>query len=353
MRYRLIAADELDEGLVRRWGAIQSTSRLYSSPFFRPEFTQAVGAVRSDLRICVLEDANRVVGFVPFHRSRLGIARPVGLGLSDHHGVIVETTADWNVRDLMDASGIVRWEFDHLLAGQAQRLSRVTSIEPSPTIDTTGSFDNYVDAKRKSLETVLRRQRKLERELGSCRLEISSLDDALLDKVIRWKGEQCHRTGAVNFFALNWTVELIRRIHSSRSSEFSGVLSVLWSGDELLSLHFGMRSREVLHYWFPVYNHSFRDYSPGLILLLSLVRNACENDTRHIDLGKDLTQYKTKFMTGAVMVAEGCETRPALVNTLFSVLQGLESLGRNSMLRPLLRVPGNLVRRIGQGRRFQ
>jgi CelD/BcsL family acetyltransferase involved in cellulose biosynthesis len=353
INYRVIAAADLDQSLIRRWADIQENTPVYASPYFRPEFAEAVGQVRDDLRVCVLEDGNRVVGFFPFHRRWGGIAWPAGLGLSDHHAVIAEPGAEWTAEGLMRACGVVRWAFDHLMTGQPQMQPWIRTVEPSPVIDTSGMFDEYIDARRKPLEVALRRQRKLERELGPYRFEFRSMDASLLDTVIRWKSEQCRRTGVTDFLALGWTVELLRRLHALRSENFSGVLSSLWAGDKLLALHFGLRSREVLHYWFPVYDSAYGRYSPGLVLLLELVRQACEDETRYIDLGKDLSQYKAKFMTGSVMVAEGVATQPSLVNGFYALRERVEGFGKNSALRFLLWIPGRLVRQIERRGRYQ
>src|SRR5690606_21509624 len=119
MKVESIRSNELDPDLSTRWSDILLSREDFASPYFHPEFIQHVAMVRDDVWIGVLEENDRIVGFFPFHRKRGGVGRPIGLGLSDYHGVIAEDNADWNAQDLLRGCGLVRYEFDHLLAQQA------------------------------------------------------------------------------------------------------------------------------------------------------------------------------------------------------------------------------------------
>ena len=70
------------------WSQIQRDNEELASPYFRPEFTQAVASVRGDVEVAVLEDHGEIVGFFPYQRGRGGVARPVGGRLSDFQGVV-------------------------------------------------------------------------------------------------------------------------------------------------------------------------------------------------------------------------------------------------------------------------
>lgn len=357
MKYRVIHGRELGGELASCWASLQARDAALSSPYFRPEFAQAVAASRDDLRICVLEDDSRVTGFFPFHRSRGGVGRPAALKLSDHHGVIVEREAEWTVPDLLRGSGLVRWEFDHLLAGQSQWGSYHRRVDPSPIIETTGTYEAYEAARdksqRKQLQDATRRLRKLERERGPVRFVLDTRDPEAMDAMVRWKREQCRRSGVVDFFGLPWTVELIRRIHACDTDDFRGTLSALYVGDSLAAVHFAMRSRTVWHSWFPAYEDSFRQYAPGLVLLLHMIRHACDSGPSYIDLGKGMAPYKENFMSGSIPLAEGVATRPSLVNGLYAMRARAEAWGRRSALRPVLRAPGRWIKNLDRKRRYE
>ena len=92
--YRLIALNELDAALVEAWRSIQRVEERLESPYFCPEFTRLVGSVRDDVRIVVIENDGRPVGFFPHQRAPWGRGKPVGGPLSDYHGVIAAPGSD-------------------------------------------------------------------------------------------------------------------------------------------------------------------------------------------------------------------------------------------------------------------
>ena len=355
MKYTLIPARDLDPGLVERWAAVQEADSAFASPYFRPEFAQAVAAVRKDVWIGVLETGGRAVGFFPFHRQLGGIARPLGLGLSDHHGVIVERDADWSAEGLMAGCGLVRWTFDHLLAEQEAWQPYHTRLAPSPIIDTSQGYAHYEQIRNelngKQLKDAYRCIRKLEREHEPHCFTVHSQDPVAFEAAIHWKRQQCQQTGVFDYFGRPWTVELMRRLLASQAEAFAGVLSTVHVGETLLAVHLGMRSRTALHFWFPSYNDDYGKYSPGSILLVDLIRHACNTDIDYIDLGKGMASYKERFMTDAITIAEGCATRRSFMNVVFAARERSEEWSKASVLRPLLRWPGRLIKRMEYRRR--
>ena len=356
MKYYRIKGHDLSPDLVARWAEIQETSRDLASPYFRPEFTQAVASVRNDVYIGLIENGGRIVGFFPHHRSWHRVARPVGLGLSDYHGVIAEADAEWTVEDLLRGCGVVRYDFNHLPASQSPFTPHCRSVGESSIIEVHADFKTYEAARRelgnKQLKDAQRRRRQLEREHGPLRFDLNSNSPTAFQQMIDWKRQQCQQTGVVDYFAKRWTVDLVGRIHQHDSTSFGGNLAVLYLGDTLIAAHFFMRSSRVWHAWFPRYHEDFRRYSPGLILLIEMIRAACELPVEHIDIGKDISAWKERFRTGTIPIAEGCVEVPALLNRIRRLRRRAEDWSRSSALRPILRIPGGLIKLIERKRRY-
>ena len=114
--------------------------------------------------------------------------------------------------------------------------------------------------------------------------------------------------GAVN--EKSWAIQTLRNIRDIETDTFAGMLTTAYAGDQLIAVHFGMRSRDTLHWWFPTYDPAFHKYSPGLLLLLELARRAASEGIVRIDLGRGDERYKTSFASGATMFAEGSIERP-------------------------------------------
>jgi hypothetical protein len=101
VRYHLIAPSELDSSLTDVWRVIQVANDRFSSPYFDPEFTRLVAEVRNDVRVVIIENERRIVGFFPYQRNGLGLGKPVGGPLSDYHGVICTADSEWTLDGLL------------------------------------------------------------------------------------------------------------------------------------------------------------------------------------------------------------------------------------------------------------
>ena len=306
-KYFSINTQDLDVGLIAAWRSIQEREPRFESPYFCPEFTRAVGSVRDDVRVVVIENDGRPAGFFPHQRAAWGRGGPVGGALSDYHGVIAAPQAEWSVVELMRAARLSVWSFDHLVDPAARFAPYATaSAAASPQID-LASFAPPPDFARKA--------RKLARELGE--LSFSLHEPASLGRMFEWKSEQYRRTGLTDAFGVAWTSQLLTRLMGIETPGFAGTCSVLRAGDEIVALHAGMRSRGVLHWWFPTYDSRYAAYSPGIILLL---RIAAALGSGKIDLGKGDARYKRSLMTGAAPLREGCVELPSLAATVRRLL---------------------------------
>lgn len=310
-----IPARQLSPAHLAAWAEIVESHPEFDSPYFRPEFTQAVAAVRSDVEIGVLEECGEPVGFFPFQRSRWGCGRPVGGPLSDFHAAIVRPGVEWTLDALLAACRLKSWRFHHLLASQPQFAPWHTGSEGSPYLDLQGGFAAYQQRLRERgsgvFKDVARKRRKLEREVGPVRFEFHTSDPHVLRTLLDWKSQQYRRTGLTDVFRFDWTLRLLENLLEYRGEEFAGVISALYAGDHLVAAHMGLRSGRILHYWFPTYNIEFGRCSPGLVMMGEFARTAEHEGIARIDLGKGSEDFKLNFMTGRTMVAEGLiERRP-------------------------------------------
>lgn len=341
MKYTVVSAGELGPQERRRWRELQQANPALAGPCFSWQFTAAAAAVRPDVRIAILEDEERVVGFFPF-QQRYGAGEPVGGRLSDHHGVIAAPGTRWDWLALLKGARLSYWLFDHLQAWQRPPVP--VKHATSPGLDLSRGFDAWWQRKRETGNTMAKmpgRLRKLERELGPIRFQLHSRDANDFETVIRLKQEQCRRTGALDFFALGWTRELVERIRDTDEPDFGGRLSTLHAGDTLVAAHFGMHTPQVFQWWFPVYDTAQASYSPGSLLLLEAARAAAADGHGLLDLGKGDEPYKERFSDCATPLVEGIVSRSTPVTLARQVRKGLGAWLRTSPwaapARPVLR----------------
>src|SRR5205823_3559960 len=98
---------------------------------------------------------------------------------------------------------------------------------------------------------------------------------------------------------------VVKRIWVEKEPEFSGSLATLRAGGRLVAMDFGIRSRSVLHGWFPAYDPNLGAYSPGTILSLAIIALAPSHGISMIDLGKGRAFYKQRLANASIPLLEG------------------------------------------------
>lgn len=291
------------------WSEIQESCSEFSSPFFRPEFAEQVAAARGDASVAVLLRDGKAVGFLPFQLTGRGVGEPIGAPLSDMQGVVIPSGTDWSAADVLRSAGLSAWHFDHLLASQSQFESHHSYVDDSPFMDLSEGYDAYCIERRASgsrtIAQIQRKRRKLERDKGSVRFEWQSDSESILETLIAWKRKQLEVHHYSDLFVQDWVRGLITSVWRSQETRFAGVLSTLRAGDELVAVHLGIRSRNVLSSWIPTYNPDYSRYSPGAVLHLDLAMEAARLGIERIELGRGGNQLKAALRSDGTPVAVG------------------------------------------------
>lgn len=347
-KIQTIPASDLSSEQIACWARLQESNSLFESPYFRPEYTCAVAAVRDDVEVAVFEQNNQPVGFWPFQRYRSQIAIPVSGRLSDFHGVIIDSNIDWNAKNLLQACGLKTWNFDHLLTAQAEFQEYHFQSNDSIYLDLSNGFDAYCKARRqagtKKIKQTLRKGRQLARDVGEVRFEEHSVDPQLFEKLLEWKSAQYRRSNLIDLFQFDWTRQLLQEALNKTDDAFRGMLSVLFVNDRVAAIDFGLRSHTVLHSWFPAYDLSLRNYSPGHLLLLKVAESCEKLGIHRIHLGKGEESYKTSFASGSINVAEGCVESSRIKQMAKASWHQAQEIAKRSPLRQVFRRPVRLVR---------
>lgn len=309
MNIDLIRPQELTDDLLAKWTRFQESNPSLESPYFRPEFTQAVAQVRSDVEVAVLREGGQIAGFFPFQRGTLKLAKPVGGKLSDYHGVIGASDLEFDVPQLLRACGLAAWDFDHVLASQQGFQPYWRATGKSPALDLSAGFSAYAEARRaagtEEIKKTLQKYRKCDRERGPLKFEFHCPDLAVFETLKRWKSDQYRRTGFTDVFSFPWTVELLQNLLKHPRPGLSAVQSVVWKDDQPVAIQYHLRSRHILHAWFPAYDHDYAKYSPGLMVMIMIAQHAPEYGIAKLDLGKGDEQYKWSLASSSTTVAEG------------------------------------------------
>lgn len=307
----IVDASQLCGEIAARWTEIRQQNSQLASPYFDVEFTKAVAQVRDDVEIAIVKNSDeKIVGLVPYQRTGLNHAEPVGGRLNDVHGMVANSDADQLdiLTKVMHAAELRSFGF-HAALKNDPKLERFEFCElDSHYVDIRNGWDDYQQWSR-SKTKVLRRQgqktRALEREIGPIRFEFDCSDAECLEKLIELKRAKYQRSNTFDILSVNWASNLIREISNVDKPDFKGLLSSLYAGDQLVAAHFGMLTNDILHYWFPVFDPRFAKYSPGTELLIRVMQESCLRKIAKIDLGYGDDAYKHKFCNGRESVSCG------------------------------------------------
>ncbi|RDV07244.1 GNAT family N-acetyltransferase [Sphingorhabdus pulchriflava] len=309
MKASLISTQELDADCIRRWEQLRETNSIYASPFYSPHFAMAVGKVRRDAEVAIFEQDGRIVGFLPFHRVRGRVAKPIGGHLNDYHGAILEPGRVLAEPGLLRAAALDAYDFDHLPLQFALGMQSADTSLASPQMDLSAGYEASIAAKgdswRRGQRDMSRKLRKMEREIGAVRCEFSSESDQAFDLHVEMRNTLYRRMGLRADYCIGWQGEVLRGLRNVGSPGFCGALSVLYAGEEPVAAHFGIVSNGVLHWWFPAYDLRVQRYSPGLQLIDRCARQAAIEGICTIDFGKGDDRYKTLFADRLIPMVKG------------------------------------------------
>jgi CelD/BcsL family acetyltransferase involved in cellulose biosynthesis len=182
-------------------------------------------------------------------------------------------------------------------------------------MDLEAGYPAYI-ARRKQkgvqeIDNTLRKSRKLQREVGDLRFVVNDESDDAWRKLVEWKNAQYRESNVVEALNCTWVANTLTALRKTNSGHFSGLLSSLYAGDNLLAVHFGLATETVWHYWFPAYDLTFQKYSAGLILLLKMAEYGAANNIKMIDLGRGQSRYKSAFADNEIELCEGSIERAA------------------------------------------
>ena len=330
----VIGAEDLDQHLLQAWQDIQLASPELQHPMASAEFMLSVARHRTDVRFGVIRSRGKAIGFFPFQRQLNGIGHPVGFRLNDYQVGIFAPDASIDSAWMLKSCGLSSWHFDHLVSSQHCFASGHFLLEDSPYIDLSQGLDAYVASisDRARWKSNIRNQERMARDVGPVRFEFHSADGAAFRSLLDWKTAQIQRDGRRCVFEWPWVIKTLEDLRTTANPHCSGVLSVLYAGDRLAAVHFGLRSQEILHWWITTYNQEFRSYSPGALLLARVIEEAARLGIRRIDLGKGAEPYKEKLQSGATQLATGVVCSAAWRRLFHQTSRALQESVRSSAL---------------------
>jgi CelD/BcsL family acetyltransferase involved in cellulose biosynthesis len=323
----------LEPAWIERWNALCLHEETFNHPFLTADFAAAVSRVRPLVRVCVLLDKDVPCAFFPyqFHSRRhlaLGWAEPVGGAMSDYFGVVAEPGVRFTEQGLLQAAGLNYLYFGQLDSAQAELgLHGEIPVQGLVVRFEQGAESYWVDISardRDFAKDTRRLTRQLEERVGPLSLHFEdSTGSSTLDLIIATKRAQYERTNVSDALGEAWTRDLLHELLRSPGSACAPSLVSLRAGDQWAASHFGLRCAAGLHYWFPVYSQELNRYSPGRLLLKTLIDHGAANGLHSIDCGLGDAKYKADFANERHMLFRGVWRRSGIRAQAARVFQSL------------------------------
>jgi CelD/BcsL family acetyltransferase involved in cellulose biosynthesis len=335
MRVHLIHPGELGPDEVAAWHALQQGKPSLVNPFLSPEYAIAVGRFRPDSRVAIITEGQRITGFFPFEERRFGLGVPISGWLSPCQGLIRAPGSEWGARELLRGCQLAAWKFDNLIFDQKSCTSFHVRTVPSPVIELTAGFEAYYAALRakapRFCRELERKTRKLSREVGELRAVSAAQDLSALRTLMAWKSSQYRRTNHFDRFQQPWIAGLLETILATQTDSLSGVLSVLYAGDQPVAAQFGLRASHLLVGWFTGYDARFSKYSPGLIQFMQITRELAANGVQEIHTGKGSVKYTQALKTSDIFVSEGIMVAGSVLGAAHRIRETAARWGRQNV----------------------
>ena len=255
---------------------------------------RAVGRHRPGVEVALMSQSGETVGFFPFFRDG-PVARPYAGQLTSLQGAIVRPGVEWDPRELLEGCGLSAWCFDNLLVSQAPLAPHHEVRGEAPFMDLSAGFEAYRRERRAAgsdeLQNVLRKARKIRREVGEVRL-VMEPDPRARDAAGLEGGPIWRRRRLPNALSASWVRPLLTGLIESPTPACAGVVAALYVDEELAAATVGVRSERVLHGWVTAYSRRFAKYSPGLLLVVELARAVAAQGVQRIEMGRGPEPYK-------------------------------------------------------------
>jgi CelD/BcsL family acetyltransferase involved in cellulose biosynthesis len=348
---------ELSPARLARWAELQAADIALDTPFLSAEWARAVEAIQGEgsrsVRVAVAHQDGRDVAFFAVRVGSV-TAMPAGAPMCDYQGVVAEAGVEIRPRDLIQALGVQRLDFTHMLEDQAPFAAYARGRSMSHVIDVSAGYAAY-EAKRRAAGTSVlkdsdKKRRKAERETGPVTFQAFSHSRTDFEKLVAWKRFQFKATGQTDIFQTSWTRRLLDEMFESRDPGFGGALFTLHFGDRLAAVHLHLRGRRTIHGWIIAHDPELERYSPGILLFQDILRWMDGGPYGRLDLGPGDYRFKRDLANQGLWVTHGFVGRPSPASLVRSAAYGVRRAAEALPLGAASELPGKAMRRMDQWR---
>jgi CelD/BcsL family acetyltransferase involved in cellulose biosynthesis len=307
LKAEIVHPSKLTAAEVAAWSRMQAQAPGLGNPLLGPGFALAVGNVRPDARVAIWREGRRASGFMGFHHTAAGFARPIGAPFSDYQA-LVSRPAFPSAFEALEAAGLNGMGLTGLIDPHEVFPGDLRPVI-AHRIDLSRGADAYLAAlwegSGNRWRNYKRYSRRMAEELGPLSLRAPDPSSATFETLFDWKRRQLSGTGLHDFTATPWIRELMRRLFETTDEAFGGLLVSLYAGDRPVAAHFGVRQGGWYHPWLGAFDPDLAGFSPGIVHQVLAAAAAAEIGIGIYDLGPRADRSKAMFANLSAEVGEG------------------------------------------------
>jgi CelD/BcsL family acetyltransferase involved in cellulose biosynthesis len=300
---------DLTDALMDRWKALQALTPDFMTPLVGPDFAALVTRHRSDAKVAVGYIDDVAIAFFAFHPTPSGYARAIGAPFCDYQAIVSDPSLAINGTEFLDKAGIKSLSCTSLMDPHGlfpiDRLTKVDAYRIDCSDGSKAHMETLRAANPKWAKNLRRLGNKMDRELGPVRLVGHDTSQPSFDALMAIKVAQFYETGITNVLRPKWVKGFMQELFDMRDGPFGGCLVSLYAGDKFVAGQFGVRSGDWFHPWIASTCPASHLYSPGIVFLAEMIRQADDLGLRIVDLSEGHGHYKAQFCRDPLQALTG------------------------------------------------
>jgi CelD/BcsL family acetyltransferase involved in cellulose biosynthesis len=327
--------------MVARWRVLQAAQPALDSPFLSPDWPRAVeraqGGADRGLRVAILHEGGRPRGFLAVRVAGATAIAP-GAPLCGAQAIVAEAEAAApDLRRLLKALGVGRFDFNCLLAGDETFAPHVRGEATAGVIDVSGGC---------TLEAAAEARAELERVAGGLIFTPMSRSKGDFDQMVLWDRACAEAAREPDVFQADWTLRLMKDLFASRDPDFGGALFTLHAGERLAAAAFALRGAgPSMHALVFASDPYFAACSPELALLGEITAWMAGSVYRRLELAADGYGFPAEVANASRALVYGFVGVPSPAALMRGAQYRLCETAESLPLGPFSRLPAEVMRR--------
>jgi CelD/BcsL family acetyltransferase involved in cellulose biosynthesis len=305
---QVITARDITSEVRRAWTNWRNTNKALWSPCFDIRVFDILAHLAPHAHLAIAYDGGEIKALMPFQGKKGSLARPLGTPLSDQHNIICAPDCQIDPADFIAKMGQSGFVYSGLLQPLSGALKSEMSI--CHVADLSDGLDAYIAWRKRNWNDQVkkneRRKRQGERQWGPMRLETACpASSHHFETLMALKQAKYIETNKHNVLAVPWIKAYLWELYNSTDPSFAGEITLLYFGDHLAAMEFGLRADQAMHSWFPTFDRNFAQVSPGILLMDGMIEACGARGVTKVDLGIGHDQYKRHASNAPTAVWSG------------------------------------------------